>query len=221
MRPDRIQLLAMAGVMLAAIVIGVISWSMIPDSLDSQPGNANNSTPSMITGNDSYVTPDIDGTTSFNGTGPGSESSPTDVLPSYTGELPTSVVKWTDGKAASELKPDGKAAWTQLMESTVSARICYNRLAWDNVFYNNHFASGNIKLQVSWAFTDGSKGDYLRSPDEIGYHGTWAPTSVTWVVTSETWNPRWTLGILHTYTHDFNSQGANTNIHGVHYKTYE
>jgi cytoskeletal protein RodZ len=222
MRSDRIQVLALAGVILVAIIIGVISWGMIPDSQNNNNPNTSNDTPTNATLNNSYDTPDISKETSSpNETSPGSESTPTDLPDSYTGDVPTSVVKWQDSKAGSELKSDGKAEWTQLPESTVDAKIGYNRLGWDNVFYDNLFGGGDMKVEVSWAFTDGSRGDAQRNPDEIGYHGTWAPTSVTWVVTSETWNARWTLGVVHTYTYDFNAQGANTGTYGLHYRTYE
>jgi hypothetical protein len=138
---------------------------------------------------------------------------------------PSSIVKFTDGKLGSELKADGTAKWNQEIDSTVAVEIGYNRLSWDNVFYDSLYGGGNMKLQISWAFTDGSKGDYQRNKDGIGYHGTWAPATTTWIITSETWNPRWSLGVTHSYSADFSDQGIGegptTTISGLHYKTYE
>jgi hypothetical protein len=223
MKSDTMQVLILAGVMLAAIILGVISWSMIPDS---GKGNVDSASPQDET--DDVSQTDSQPTPAASTPAPtASEPSYMDNDPGYedNGQLfeglaPSSIVKWNDHKLGSELTSDGTAVWTELIESTVSARIGYNRLAWDNVFYDNQLGGGNTKLQVTLAFTDGNGWDSQRNRDGIGYHGTWAPTTMTWVVTSGTWNPRWTLGVTHWYTPDF-SQGPDTGTYGLHYKTYE
>lgn len=219
------QVLILAGVMLAAIILGVISWSMIPDS---GQGNVNSDPPQDRADDTANETDTIPTPGASMPSPAASEPSYPDNDPGYedTGQLfegmaPSSIVKWNDHKLGSELTTDGSAVWTELIESTISARIGYNRLAWDNVFYNNQMGGGNAKLQVTVAFTDGQGCDFQRNRNGIGYHGTWVPTTMTWVVTSGTWNPRWTLGVSHGYTPDFLEGGADTGTYGLHYKTYE
>ncbi len=219
------QVLILAGVMLAAIILGVISWSMIPDS---GQGNVNSDSPQSetedtVSETDTVPTPgaSMPSPTASEPSYPDNDPGYEDNGQLFEGMAPSSIVKWNDHKLGSELRTDGSAAWTELIESTISARIGYNRLAWDNVFYNNQFGGGNAKLQVTLAFTDGNGADRQRNRDGIGYHGTWAPTTMTWVVTSGTWNPRWTLGVSHSYTPDFLQSEADTDTYGLHYKTYE
>jgi hypothetical protein len=205
--------------MLAAIALGVIAWSMIPDA---QPRTGVNASTPVGTANDNDSAPAaMDVTPSPNATAHGSNGSAADIPSSIPEGSPSSVVKWTDGKLGSELAPDGTAVWNQEITSTVNAKIAYNRLSWDNIFYDNLYGGGNVKLQVTMAFTDGGGWDCQRNPDGIGYHGTWAPTTTTWVVTSATWNPHWTLGVTHSYAPDFAQQGSGTDTSGLHYRTYE
>ena len=216
MKSDTIQVIALACIMLAAIAIGVIAWSMIPDS---QPGSGISVTASNETaGNDVNAPVAMDATPTPDGT---AHDSMTDVPSSIPEGSPSSVVKWTDGKLGSELKPDGTTVWNQEIASTVNVKIAYNRLSWDNIFYDNLYGGGNMKLQVTMAFTDGGGWDCQRNPDGIGYHGTWAPTTTTYVVTSGTWNQRWSLGVTHSYAPDFTQQGSGTSPTSLHYKTYE
>lgn len=226
MKSDTMQVIALACIMLVAIALGVVAWSMIPDS---RQGNVDSTSPNSVTeGTDSSKTDSTPTPAASEPAPTTSEPSYIDDEPSYTdteplfeGLVPSSIVKWTDHKLGSELSPDGSAVWNELITSTVSARIGYNRLAWDNVFYDNQFGGGNAKLQITWAFTDGGGGSFQRNKDGIGYHGTWAPTTTTWVITSGTWNPRWSMGVTHGYTSDFLQSGADTDTYGLHYKTYE
>ncbi len=223
MKSDTMQVLILAGVMLAAIILGVISWSMIPDSGQGKTDSASPQEGPDSSEIDSVPTPAASAPSptasepSYLDNEPGYE----DTQQLYEGYGPSSIVKWTDHKLGSELNANGSAIWTELITSTISARIGYNRLAWDNVFYDNQFGGGNVKLQVTAAFTDGNGADYQRNRDGIGYHGTWVPTTMTWVVTSGTWNPRWTLGVTHSYSPDFNNNGAYTETYGLHYTTHE
>jgi hypothetical protein len=204
--------------LVAAIALGVIAWSMIPDARPSIDANASSSNGTTMD-NDSYPVT-MDPTPLPNEIAHGRNDSATDVPSTIPEGSPSSITRWTGDKLESQLNPDGTAAWNQEITSTVNAKIAYNRLSWDNIFYDNLIGGGNVKLQVSFAFTDGRGGNYQRNPDGIGYHGTWAPTTTTWVVTSGTWNPRWTLGVTHSYAPDF-GQGSCTETTGLHYKTYE
>lgn len=219
MKSDNIQVLALASIMLAAIFIAVISWSLIPDSPPADRGNVSSSDGMANSTNGTPAA--MDNTSSPDVTIPDSNGSAIDSPASIPVGSPSSIVKWTDGKMGSARESDGKAIWSQLITSPATVKIGYNRLSWDNIFYDNMYAGGNVKLQVSFAFTDGSKGDFQRNLDGIGYHGTWAPTTMTWVVTSETWNALWTLGVTHEYTYDFTRDGLCTDIYGLHYRTYE
>jgi hypothetical protein len=213
--------------MLAAIALGVIAWSMIPDVQPRVAANA--STSNSTTVDNSSIPIAMEATplpneTAHNGSDSaarnGSDSA-ADIPSSIPEGSPSSIVKWTDGKLGSELTSDGTAVWNEEITSTVNAKIAYNRLSWDNIFYDNMYGGGNVKLQVTMAFTDGGGWDCQRNPDGIGYHGTWAPTTTTWVVTSATWNPLWTLGVTHSYSPDFAQQGSGSDTTGLHYKTYE
>jgi hypothetical protein len=219
MKSDNVQVLALAGIILAAMIIALISWSLIPDSPPAGRGNASSSDGMANYTNGTRAA--MDNTSLPGETIPDSNGSAIDSKSSVPEGSPSSIVKWTDGKLGSELTSDGTAQWNQLITSMVNAKIAYNRLSWDNVFYDSLYGGGNAKLQVTLAFTDGGGWDCQRNPDGIGYHGTWAPTTTTWVVTSGTWNPRWTLGVSHSYSPDFTQQGADTGITGLHYITYE
>jgi hypothetical protein len=219
MKSDTTQVIALACMMLAAIALGVIAWSMIPDV---QPRIEINASTSNGTATDNSSVPlEMIATPLPDETAHDSNDSATDVPSSAPQGSPSSITKWTDGKLGSELSPNGTAVWNQEITSTVNAKIAYNRLSWDNIFYDNMYGGGNVKLQVTMAFTDGGGWDCQRNLDGIGYHGTWAPTTTTWVVTSATWNPLWTLGVTHSYTPDFAEQGSGTETSGLHYRTYE
>lgn len=219
MKSDTTQVIALACMMLAAIALGVIAWSMIPDPRPETGVKASMPNGTVMDNNSIPAVPDA--TPLPNVTASGNNGSSTDVPSSIPVGSPSSIVKWTDGKLGSELTSDGTAVWNQEITSTVNARIAYNRLSWDNIFYDNLYGGGNVKLQVTMAFTDGGGWDCQRNPDGIGYHGTWAPTTTTWVVTSGTWNPRWTLGVAHSYAPDFAGNGSSTGTSGLHYKTFE
>jgi hypothetical protein len=158
MRSDNVQILALAGVLVAAMIIAAISWSLIPDS---QPVKADNvSTPAVIANDtinntDSMQAPanntsSYDWESRISDNASGSPSAAPDSGPS-------SVVKWTDHKDGSELTPEGTAVWSQVITSKADLMIGYHRLSWDNVFYDNMYGGGNMMLQISWAFTDGKQ----------------------------------------------------------------
>jgi|AGTN01.3.fsa_nt_gi hypothetical protein len=224
MRSDNIQVLALAIVIVAAAVIALTAWSMIPDNQPSE--STATPTPEPTVNDIGSVPVEIDNSTGIDATIPDDDyGQEIDSQSSAPEGMPSSIVKYTDGKLGSVANSNGTADWNQLIESDVAAKIGYNRMSWDNVFYNNQYGGGNLKLQVTMAFTDGSGWDCQRNRDGIGYHGTWAPTTTTWVITSESWNPRWTLGVTHSYSADFTGggigEGPTTTIAGLHYKTYE
>lgn len=126
-----------------------------------------------------------------------------------------STVQWS-GIDESQVNSNFVASWSQTIPSTAIAQVKQGQdnLAWYNKLFNNRNSS--ICGQVSWAFTDGTGGDYIRSPSAIPLNYYWDPTPITWTVTSGL--GEWELGVNHRYTPNFQTDlGVNTGTHGQYY----
>ena len=110
--------------------------------------------------------------------------------------------------------------------TTISVQENHDQLQWNNKFWdeNSLWPASNIKLQVSWSFTDGSdNSNYARNVDGITYQETWPITTNTATVTSNSFpGPTWTLGVSHEYSADFNNPSKcwGTNVFNQQYTTH-
>lgn len=127
-----------------------------------------------------------------------------------------STVQWS-GSDQSSVSSSFVASWSQTIPSTAIAQVKrgQDNLAWYNKLLNNRNSS--IWGQVSWAFTDGTGGDYVRSPSTILLNSYWDPTPTTWTITRGYGGPC-ELGVNHRYTPNFQTDaGVNTGTHGQYY----
>ncbi|WP_143767059.1 hypothetical protein [Methanocella conradii] len=125
------------------------------------------------------------------------------------------TVQWS-GIDESQVNSNFVASWLQTIPSTAIAQVKQGQdnLAWYNKLFN--YRNNSIKGQVSWAFTDGTGGDYVRSWNAIPLNSYWDPTPTTWTVTSGL--GRWELGVNHRYTTNYDTDpGVNTGTHGQYY----